>query len=251
MARGIFAWLVTVGMVLPIYGQNRGSSGGSNTGSSGFNSGGFNSGGFNSGAGSNSFGNSSSSGFRQNNSTFGSGLSVNRGTAGANSDPFSAARADAAQQGRAGANTGTLNTGLGQFGQTGQFGTNSQFGQTNRNQNRQGRNSSRQNGLGQGIGLNQLPVRSIVRIGLSAEEIAPPSRSNNANVTTGGTTINLTANRIPGARTINARLTADGVAVLTGEVTNARAATLASAVVSLEPGVRSVRNELEIVPEAR
>lgn len=201
--------------------------------------------------------------FRPNNSSIGQPLGLSQPRAGFNSNPFAEARTDPQAQGRAG---------TGQSGQQGFNGANGQFqGQGGAGAGRQGR-QGRQGQLGQqgraglpgqfgrgagiagaGAGINRSGMgarggsggqvrRAQAHIRLEFEPVAVPSAE-----IVRSTDLVLGPQTIPGGQGLEIRV-AEGRATLTGTVRTRREADLAAAILSLEPGVRAVDNQLVVEP---
>ncbi|MFO0946831.1 MAG: BON domain-containing protein [Planctomycetota bacterium] len=176
--------------------------------------------------------------FRPNNSSFGSPLGLQTPTAGNNGNPFEEARADPQQQGRAGTQSTAGNRALN--------------GQQNRRSTGFGNNTSgnrqRTNGFGQNAMNNfsrgqrgrnsSVPPPVITRIDFPVESVSPNVVIDSAREVLGPQTL-------PGIRDMNLQLN-NGVAVLQGVVKTEREARLAAALLSLEPGIRSVDNQLVV-----
>lgn len=207
---------------------------------------------------------SSSSG-RMGGSSFGSS---GRGSSGFGQSGFGQSGFGQSGFGQSGfGQSGFGQSGFGQpgFGQTG-FG---QTGTTNRNQTggvrsftganrgggaaigvaatarQRGQNGTGQLGLATGTPLNAgaQQMRGAARHSMLRVGFEGPQVSNEAIVQAASVTLNPTV--IPGLRNLGITVE-DGVGVLRGEVASAEESRRAAALLSLEPGIRSVRNELVV-----
>lgn len=169
--------------------------------------------------------------FRPNNSTFGSPSSLSPTTAGTGTNPFIQAE-DPQAMGRASRDGMTSNSnrtgqqatqrGSGRGGNFGnQFGFN--MGQGLNNQNRSMNGSTR-------------PIRSVTRIGFEhirpTEEVVVQS-------------VRSSLDPLPGIRGVNVFIE-NGVATIRGSAESDHHARLAAAMLSLEPGIHSVQNQLRV-----
>jgi hypothetical protein len=135
-----------------------------------------------------------------------------------------------------------------------QFGNRGAFGQQNRSQfgtGQQGRNGGFGgggfgggfNGMN-GLGANaQVPLQVRQRIAFTYPDI-PAGRA----ATRLDTQFNRMAPRNPAFAQVSLELDGGGTVVLQGTVPTAEASAVAEAMARLEPGVREVRNELQIAP---
>jgi len=220
--------------------QNRGSNGSSNTGSSGFgNTGSFGSG----SAGSSGFGTTGSSGLGGSSGFGSTGFGAQNGLGTNGQSGFGGQN----QLGANGNNGGILgrNTNQNQFlgrnvqnqgagGNTGLGG--GRGGGGNRGNN--GLNS--QNGGGNGANANQTPlVRPRQKV---AFDYRLPTSA--AIQTTLETRLTKLSAKAPGLKSVMVAVEDKGEVVLRGEVTSVSESKLAENMLRLEPGVRTVRNEL-------
>lgn len=173
--------------------------------------------------------------FRPNNSSFGSPLGLQTPTAGTNANPFDSARADPQQQGRTANATGARAT----TGQTNRRGTGQRaFTGAARQGNNFGRNAMNPFSGNQRGQAASVPPPVITRIDFPIESVSPTVIVESARQV-------LTPVTLPGIRDMNLELN-NGVAILQGVVKTEREAQLAAALLSLEPGVRSIDNQLVI-----
>lgn len=106
----------------------------------------------------------------------------------------------------------------------------------NNNMGRNGRLSSR------GIGVQQA-VRPVIQLSLDAMPNIEPT------VIAQAATTNLATNKLmPNLQGVQVNMDASGIATVRGTAANSREATMAAAMLSLEPGVRSVKNEITVTP---
>lgn len=219
--------------------RNSGSGrGNSSFGSSGFGSsmGGFGGGFGNSGFGSSGFGSSGLGGFGQSGfgqSGFGQSGFGQTGFGQTGSNGFGNINRSGATGIGSQFNRGATNRGAG----TGFVGTNQrgQGGQFSGNQS--------MNPLGMtGASATQVPGMarySVLQIGFEAPQVPPAAIVEQA-------TISLNPSNLPSARNVEVTVEGEGVGVLRGEVSTVEEARRAAALLSLEPGIRSVRNEMTV-----
>lgn len=205
------------------------SRGGSSGGSSGFGSSGS------SGSSSSGFSGQVGSlgGFRSNTSGFGQPSSLLTANSSSNSkgtDAFGATRQDALSMNRA---TGSSSTGS-RGRNSGNRGSSQFGGMSGMNGGRGGMNNFGQQNSQQSTRRTQMSAQISFEVPkLDSKAVVAAAQSP------------LATNVMPAGAGVSVQIL-EGVAVLTGSVPSKRDAALAAAVVSLEPGVRSIDNRLEV-----
>jgi hypothetical protein len=169
---------------------------------------------------------SGSTGFGRTSTTGGRILGVSNGFRPSSTDPFAATRGSFGQQ-------GGFQSGGGQFGQFGQFGQQGFGNQNQMNRNMFGNQMNNQAG-------SRLPTGALAE---TLRPLPPASFQVKARLD------QLLAANTGEKEGRNIQLVADGeVMVLRGSVRDEGEKRLAESLLHLEPGVRDVRNELEVKP---
>ena len=171
--------------------------------------------------------NNASSQLGSNSSLNVTGISVEGGAAqlsGQGGDPFQSSRTDPRDAARMDSST-----------------TTNRQGASSRRTSSQRSNFSSQNRNFSQWGSQSQQIRAVARVAFSVVPLQASQIVESASVS-------LTPQSFPQASGLDVSVGPGGVATLRGTVMDARQARLAAAVLSLEPGVRSVQNQLHVEP---